>query len=99
MGMSYQSPIELIQSQMRSQIEGEIYTAVINVGVNVDKDELVKALTHDRNQYQKGYKDRDDQIVRCEDCKWNTGTEHNPICQKLSIPTCAGWFCADGERK
>ena len=70
MGMSYQSPIEVIQSQMRSQIEGEIYRAVMNVGVNVDKDELLKALQYDRDQYQKGYEDRDSEIVRCENCKW-----------------------------
>lgn len=68
-GMSYQSPIEVIQSQMRSQIEGEIYKAVMNVGVNVNKDELFKALQYDRNQYQKGYEDRDSEIVRCNDCK------------------------------
>lgn len=51
--MSYQSPIEVIQTQMRNQIEGEIYKAVMKVGVNVDKDELVKALQYDRGQYNK----------------------------------------------
>lgn len=67
--MSYQNPIEVIQTQLQSQIEDEIYKAVINVGVNVDKEELLKALQYDREQYQKGYKDRDDQIVRCKYCK------------------------------
>lgn len=98
--MSYQSPIEVIQTQMRNQIEGEIYKAVMNVGVNVDKEELLKALKYDREQYQKGYKDRDDQIVRCEDCKWyhqafaNEGrcVNHDNDFHKPD------WFCADGER-
>ena len=49
--MSYQSPIEVIQTQMRNQIEGNIYQAVMNVGVNVDKEKLLKALQYDREQY------------------------------------------------
>ena len=106
--MSYQSPIEVIQSQMRSKIEGEIYRAVMNIGVNVDKDELVKALEYDRNQYQKGYKDRDDQIVRCKDCKHR----ERRICNNIELWECNhiryelvkcgvtdNWFCADGERR
>ena len=37
-------------------------------------------------------------VVRCEDCKWNSGSEHNPWCQRFNMPFDAGWFCADGER-
>lgn len=96
--MNYQSPIEVIQSQMRSQIEGEIYRAVMNVGVNVDKDELIKALEHDRNQYQKGYKDRDDQIVRCKDCKHHAKSTCSASAG-LAYPPPDDWFCADGERR
>lgn len=93
--MSYQSPIEVIQTQMRNQIEGEIYNAVMNVGVNVDKEELIKALQYDREQYQKGYKDRDDQIIRCKDCK-NYMTIHC-TCDGCCISD--DWFCADGKRR
>ena len=89
---------------MRNQIEGEIYKAVMNVGVNVDKEELIKALQYDREQYQKGYKDRDDQIVRCKDCKWWHESEtHNGYgdCGQANGITLksSDWFCADGERK
>lgn len=99
--MSYQSPIEVIQSQMRNQIEGEIYRAVMNVGVNVDKDELVKALEYDRNQYQKGYKDRDDQIIRCKDCKNHECTDMygDYVCEIDGSHRSPDWFCADGERR
>lgn len=55
--MTYKSPIEIIHSQMEIQYENDIYSAVQKVGINVDKDELVKALEYDRNQYQKGYED------------------------------------------
>lgn len=53
----YESPIEIIQTQMQMQMDGEILKAVQGVGINVDKEELIKALAYDREQYSKGYKD------------------------------------------
>ena len=105
-GMSYQSPIEVIQTQMRNQIEGNIYQAVMNVGVNVDKEELLKALQYDREQYQKGYKDRDDQIVRCKDCvHWIPGTitDKDDFIQPRCKRNGGGWssddYCSCAERR
>jgi flagellar biosynthesis regulator FlbT len=53
----YNSPIEMIIGNMQMQQDGEIFRAVQKIGVNVDKDELLKALQYDRGQYDKGYKD------------------------------------------
>lgn len=53
----YNSPIELFQGDMNVELEGTILKAVANVGVNVDKEELLKALNYDRKQYEKGYED------------------------------------------
>lgn len=62
----YKSPIEVTHindfvnealKKQRGAAENDIYTAIFNVGVNVDKDELIKALQYDRGQYQKGYDD------------------------------------------
>lgn len=53
----YQSPIEMITGQMVLHWDGEIYRAVQDIGIKVDRDELVKALQYDRNQYEKGYSD------------------------------------------
>ena len=53
----YNSPITMIVDQMRVQQEGEVFKVVQNVGVTVDKDELLKALAYDRDQYEKGLKD------------------------------------------
>jgi hypothetical protein len=53
----YESPIGLIQEEMEIYAEGEILRAVQKVGVNVDKEELLRALAYDREQYVKGYKD------------------------------------------
>ena len=51
----YESPIKLITGKMQTQIDGDIYKAVQNVGINVDRTELLKALEYDRGQYEKGY--------------------------------------------
>lgn len=53
----YESPIEIIQTQMQMQMDGEILKAVQGVGIDVNKEELLKALAYDREQYSKGYKD------------------------------------------
>lgn len=58
----YESPIELIVNQMTSQIMSQRdnqITAKIEqqIGIKVDKEELMKALTYDRNTYQQGYID------------------------------------------
>lgn len=57
----YESPIEVIYGQIQTQIaedlDNHIYKAVREVGVNVDKEELIKALQYDRDQYKKGFLD------------------------------------------
>ena len=70
----YKSPIDIIYGQMETQMEGDILRAVQKYGINVDKEELVRALNYDREQYYNGYADgRNDalaDLVRCKDCKW-----------------------------
>lgn len=53
----YESPIELIQKQMQLDLESKIMSAVQEVGISVDKEELIRALKYDRGQYEKGYAD------------------------------------------
>ena len=57
----YESPINLvvqdITTQMKQKEEKMILEAIRKYGVVVDKEELIKALEYDRNQYSKGYKD------------------------------------------
>lgn len=55
--MSYESPIELITKSMVHELDNLVYKAVVNCGVRVDKDQLIRALDYDRRQYEKGYKD------------------------------------------
>lgn len=99
--MNYKSPINIICSEFQTTVEGEIFKAVQRVGVNVDKDELLKALQYDRGQYQKGYADRDSEIVRCGECKYyREGFCYNPHAYETTGGnTTPDWFCADGERR
>lgn len=53
----YDSPIEIIQTQMQMQMDEGILKAVQGVVIDVNKEELIKALAYDREQYSKGYKD------------------------------------------
>lgn len=63
----YKSPIEKIYSELQTQIvqedENTVMKAVRNVGVNVDKEELIRALQYDRNQYSKGYEDGKNDVI------------------------------------
>lgn len=65
----YESPIKVFQTieQHSGLFDAEkdklIFQAVQGVCVNVDKDELLKALAHDRQQYQKGYQNGSKETV------------------------------------
>jgi hypothetical protein len=78
----YKSPIEVITEEMKLFYDGDVVRAVQKHDINVDKEELLKALRYDRDQYEKGYADGKraalDGLVRCKDCdycheytKWN----------------------------
>lgn len=51
----YQSPIHQYVSDIKLKMENDICTAVQNVGIYVDKKELIKALSYDREQWEQGY--------------------------------------------
>ena len=52
----YKSPIEIVQEQLKTQLDNKILFRVTQeIGINIDKDELLKALAYDRQQYEKGY--------------------------------------------
>ena len=51
----YKPPIEMTCETLRIEQENNILKAVQNVGINVNKDELIKALQYDRKQYDEGY--------------------------------------------
>lgn len=63
----YEAPIHLIfddiKIQLDKNVEDCVYSAVQNVGVNVDRDELIRALKYDREQYSSGYRDGQAEVL------------------------------------
>ena len=56
--MSYESPIMVFsREKLREMQDDAVFTAILEIGVKVDKDELIKAIEYDRDQYDKGYQD------------------------------------------
>lgn len=53
----WESPIDAKYGEVIKSFEDDVVKAVQKVGINVDKDELIKALSYDRNQYERGYND------------------------------------------
>lgn len=58
----YKSPIELYTTDFCNRIIEESENAIVaeiseQIGLNIDKEELLKALAYDRDQYRKGYAD------------------------------------------
>ena len=102
--MSYKSPIDLIISQAETEMENEIVKVVQRMGINVDKGELMRALAYDRNQYVRGYYDRDSEVIRCKDCrhygyKDMTNVDGFCYCLKRHEYPNPDWYCGDGERR
>ncbi|MBO5971243.1 MAG: DUF551 domain-containing protein [Clostridia bacterium] len=58
----YESPVTVqirkIAEQLEEQRENELILKISEqMGVNIDKDELTRALAYDRDQYRRGYED------------------------------------------
>lgn len=80
----YKPPITIYQAlrdSLNIQLENNVCKAVASYGINVDKDELIKALKYDREQYEKGYEDGKAEIQwipcseRLPECEWGAETE------------------------
>lgn len=53
----YDSPIKVMFGQMETQIDNKIMKAIQQLNIEIDKEELVRALQYDRNQYDRGFAD------------------------------------------
>lgn len=53
----YESPIEIMYGKMKMQVVDNVVKAVQEQQIHVDREELIKALRGERNQYQKGFND------------------------------------------
>ena len=58
----YESPINMeyenpIYNAVQKELELNVLLAVQKIHISVDRDELIRALQYDRQQYEKGYAD------------------------------------------
>lgn len=51
----YIPPIKIYQTEMQTTLENNVMSVAQSMGVDVNKEELLKALNYDRDQYTKGY--------------------------------------------
>lgn len=57
MEAGYKSIAEIIFKDIEGRFEDDIFKVVQKYDINVNKEELIKALEYDREQYDAGYKD------------------------------------------
>lgn len=69
--MSWESPIDIIYQTVYKDIsqlmDNCVMDAITEVGISVNKEELIKCINYDRNSYEKGYEDgRAEAIDECK---------------------------------
>lgn len=87
-------------------MDDNIYRTVLKYDINVDKEELLRALEYDRLQYDAGYLDgireANPELVLCRDCVFRqqeTSSELYVICERndyTEFPM--DGFCCYGKR-
>ena len=102
--MMWDSPIKIIYKDVDMQLEAGVIKAVQKASIYVDKDELLKALQYDRDQYRKGYEDALEKIVHCKDCKYGEQKDYAPpeckwYCKNSTNYHSGSFFCSLGERR
>lgn len=104
--MSWESPINVIIGEAEAKVEGDVFKVIQHYGIDVDKGELLKALSYDRGQYDRGWSDgytqAKEDIVRCKDCKYKD-TDKCPLAEICNWEwvtwSNADDYCSRGERK
>ncbi len=94
----YKSPFDIIIGEFEFSFENEVCNAVRNIGIAVDKEELLKALRYDRDQYNQGYKDAMAALVHCEECRLHGTCIVEDAFNTARMPD-SKMFCAVGKRK
>ena len=114
--VDYDSPINMIVQQVAqdmsdrmAKLDNEVgdllVGTAIKLGFDVDREKLIAVLTQDRERYvhayRQGYEKRDDEIVRCRDCRLKKTFDCPCECMDsyYSWTPKDDWFCANGVKK
>lgn len=84
----YESPLSIteitnnIVKKQNEQFENDLmYQIKQTCHINIDKNELIKALQYDREQYEKGY--QDGKAAMKKTCKWLINSDgYYPYCSQ-----------------
>ena len=81
----YESPIDIIYNDIQYKVVEEfdknVVSAVQSYGIDVNKEELLKALRYDRQQYEKGYADAKSERKRGK-WQWLSSTYDRTPCER-----------------
>ena len=96
--MAYESPIRICEKITEDIItkteDGIIEEVKVQVGYDIDKAELIKALEYDRGQYEKGYEDGKKDAVKHG--RWEKDIEVDPFAEQYYVR----WKCSEcGHKK
>lgn len=115
----YESPIQIfterIVKDLAKQQDDFVFQEILKTGVSVDKEELIRALKYDRDQYEKGYADGKADaladLVRCKCCAMSRPLKRKDSFEAIFSSEDFVWctkcravkedddFCKYGERK
>ena len=82
----YISPIEIIMKDIQQSIDTNVLKILQGYNINVDKDELIKALSYDRDQYNKGYEDAKKDVLAAIDNFISMDEYYHPESKHEKIP-------------
>ena len=101
--VKFDSLTEKIEKEFADHIDEAIIRAVLETHVDVDRDELIRALRFDRCQYQKGYSDgyeaAERKIVHCRECTNYYSFWDRYYCRLTEDDMFPDNYCSRGERK
>jgi len=82
----YISPIEIIMKDIQQSIDTNVLKILQGYNINIDKDELIKALAYDRDQYNKGYEDAKKDVLSTIDNFISMDEYYHPYSKHENIP-------------
>ena len=85
----YEPVATFIKGQTETFLEGELLKVTQEMGLDVNREELLKALRYDRGQYEKGYADG------CRDSRkqgrWETANDGTHFCSNCGCDAPYTW--------
>jgi len=98
--MQWESPIQIVDiaHELRGGMEDAVISGCAKYGVKVDKDELIRALRYDRDQYEKGFCDGIELAQKAAQKTGKWEMKPDPFGFFRDIPVCSECGCTTKMR-